>query len=82
LPLLLNMPVMVCENFDVSNGIVNGSDGVVESVCYITDDMGRRSATSCVVTIPDSSDVPFTNLPPHQSVILPKSIPIKIKHHF
>ncbi|KAF8336599.1 uncharacterized protein EI90DRAFT_2912163, partial [Cantharellus anzutake] len=82
LPLLPQMPVLVCENFDVSGGIVNGSEGIVQSVRYTVDEDGVRTATSCIVNIENSCPEPFTDLTPHQCVILPKSINIKVTHPF
>ncbi|KAF8328582.1 uncharacterized protein EI90DRAFT_2883210, partial [Cantharellus anzutake] len=80
LPLLPQMPVLVCENFDVAGSIVNGSEGTVQSVCYTMNDNGQHMATSCVVRIEDSCADPFTDLPPHDCVILPKKVTMKVSH--
>ncbi|KAJ7101110.1 hypothetical protein C8R44DRAFT_641659 [Mycena epipterygia] len=34
LPLVLEMPVMITQNFDVQNGILNGATGVVKQIRY------------------------------------------------
>ncbi|KAF8327015.1 uncharacterized protein EI90DRAFT_2849708, partial [Cantharellus anzutake] len=77
LPLLPQMPVIIGENLDVKGGIVNGSQGIVKHMHYIQDPDGYRFATSAVVSIPDSSPDPFTLLPPHDCMVLPKTINIK-----
>ena len=43
------MPVMVMTNFDVCNGVVNGTIGTLKSVQYWVDAEGLRHATSCVI---------------------------------
>ncbi|KAH9852990.1 hypothetical protein C2E23DRAFT_687625, partial [Lenzites betulinus] len=55
LPLVLGMPVIVCQNFDVSGGIVNGSIGTLTKIRYKVDNItGQRILTSCVVKLPDN----------------------------
>ncbi|KAJ3880115.1 hypothetical protein F5051DRAFT_482411, partial [Lentinula edodes] len=49
IPLVVGMPVMITQNFDVDSGIVNGCQGILKSVRYRLDDHGRRHAISCVV---------------------------------
>jgi hypothetical protein len=53
LPLVLGMPVVVTENFDVQGGVVNGSTGTLRHIRYRSDDDGKRYLTSCVVELPD-----------------------------
>ncbi|KAF5326514.1 hypothetical protein D9611_000713 [Ephemerocybe angulata] len=51
-PLVVGMPVMVMQNFDVEGGIVNGTTGTLKRVRYRLDDDGLRHAISCVVDSP------------------------------
>lgn len=51
LPLFSGMKVMITENIAFSKGIVNGVEGVVEDVKYVTED-GRRTATVAYVRVP------------------------------
>lgn len=49
------MPVLVSQNFDVEGGVVNGSRGTVKAIRYILDSRGRRTLTSVIVDIPNST---------------------------
>ncbi|KAF5343263.1 hypothetical protein D9757_015149 [Collybiopsis confluens] len=49
IPLVIGMPVILTQNYDVSSGIVNGCCGTLKSVRYRLDGMGRRHALSCVI---------------------------------
>ena len=44
LPLVIGMPVMICANFDIPNGVVNGSIGILKEVRYTTDQNNHRHA--------------------------------------
>ncbi|KAF8331063.1 uncharacterized protein EI90DRAFT_2920727, partial [Cantharellus anzutake] len=55
---------------------------ILKSVHYTTDDHGTWCATSCVVRIEDSSEHSFTELLPHECVILPKMLSFKVSHPF
>ncbi|KAI0349328.1 hypothetical protein OH77DRAFT_1378002, partial [Trametes cingulata] len=49
IPLVLGMPVVVTQNFDVQGGILNGSVGTLTKIWYKTDNIsGNRMLTSCV----------------------------------
>ncbi|KAF8313519.1 uncharacterized protein EI90DRAFT_2949750 [Cantharellus anzutake] len=80
LPLVSDMPVMVGENFNVKGRIVNGSEGHLKHIRYENDKAHHALARSAVVTIPDSAPLAFLDLPPHDCVILPKPISIKVTH--
>jgi len=54
LPLVIRMPVMICANFDVANGIVNGCIGTLKEVRYMTDNDGNHHAHACVISLPNS----------------------------
>lgn len=62
LPLVVGMPVMICSNFDVPNGVVNGCTGTLKEVRYTSDREGNRYAHSCVVLLPDSGEHTLSNL--------------------
>lgn len=62
LPLVVGMPVMICANFDVPNGVVNGCIGTLKDVRYTIDEHGDRHAHSCVVLLPDTSEMKLSNL--------------------
>ena len=41
IPLVIGMPVVINQNFDVAAGVVNGSTGILCRVRYFEDDKGR-----------------------------------------
>lgn len=55
LPLVIGMPVILTHNYDVPGGVVNGTEGVLKAVRYKVDERGRRFATLCVVSVPNST---------------------------
>jgi len=57
LPLVEGMPVMICQNYDVEHGIVNGCTGTLKKVRYSVDENGHRHAHSCVIKS-ESTDGP------------------------
>lgn len=70
IPLVIGMPVLVSQNYDVQGGIVNGSHGTVREIRYTIDNAGNRHLTSCIVDIPNSSGEPMLSLPPKTFPIL------------
>ncbi|KAG1851157.1 hypothetical protein F4604DRAFT_1551189, partial [Suillus subluteus] len=74
IPLVIGMPVMIEQNFDVSAGIVNGCVGTLQSICFFTDDNGDRHATSCVIHTPSTSGDPLPHLVAQESVVLPDMV--------
>ncbi|KAF9791305.1 hypothetical protein BJ322DRAFT_1171947 [Thelephora terrestris] len=77
LPLVLGMPVVVTENFDVAGGIVNGSTGILRKVRYHVDDTDKRYLTSCIVELPDMTADALPNLPPKHIAVLPNETEMK-----
>ncbi|THU97715.1 hypothetical protein K435DRAFT_662329, partial [Dendrothele bispora CBS 962.96] len=61
IPLVIGMPVVITNNFDVGGGIVNGTNGILKSIRY-TWDGTHRHATSCVVEIDQPVGSPMTSL--------------------
>ncbi len=70
LPLVIGMPVMITQNFDVEGGVVNGATGTLEQIRYRLDEDGRRIALSCVVNVPLMTLSPLTGLKKCQAVTL------------
>ncbi|KAK7445783.1 hypothetical protein VKT23_014779 [Stygiomarasmius scandens] len=61
LPLVVGMPVIITSNFDVGNGVVNGTHGILKKIRYRMDGT-HRHATSCVVQAFHSIGSPMSNL--------------------
>ena len=80
LPLAMGMPVMITQNFDVQNGIVNGSTGIVKQICYAVNESGERFVQSCVVYIPDMTGPALPNLPPKHAAILTETVDMRFLH--
>jgi hypothetical protein len=82
IPLVIGMPVIISQNFDVPGGVVNGSQGILKKVCYYVDQDGRRHAISCVVECDDTEDNIVPGLPNHHVVALEDTTAIKIEHPY
>ena len=80
LPLVLGMPVVITENFDVAGGIVNGSTGILRQVRYRVDG-DRRYLTSCIVELTGTSTDALPNLPPKHAAVLPSDVEMKPFRH-
>ncbi|THV00101.1 hypothetical protein K435DRAFT_617541, partial [Dendrothele bispora CBS 962.96] len=82
LPLVIGMPVMITQNFDVAGGVVNGSIGTLKSIRYRLDSAGKRHAISCVVSLPPSSlrSHSLPHLETHDVVALQDTVELKIQH--
>ncbi|KAJ7058377.1 hypothetical protein C8F01DRAFT_926706, partial [Mycena amicta] len=74
IPLVIGMPVVITHNFDVGSGVVNGSQGTVESIRFETDGNGRRHAISCVVHIPDMVGEPLPGLREKRAAITEEKV--------
>ncbi|THU84817.1 hypothetical protein K435DRAFT_616999, partial [Dendrothele bispora CBS 962.96] len=61
IPLVIGMPVVVTNNFDVGGGIVNGTYGVLKSIRYTWDGVYRH-ATSCVIEVDQAVGGTMTSL--------------------
>ncbi|KAJ3887405.1 hypothetical protein GG344DRAFT_16415, partial [Lentinula edodes] len=76
LPLVIGMPVMITQNFDVESGVVNGCQGILKKIRFRVDDEGQRHAISCVVEARDtnaSQTLPFLTDKRHVAVIEDKT---------
>ncbi|KAJ7167188.1 hypothetical protein C8R43DRAFT_877491, partial [Mycena crocata] len=80
IPLVIGMPVMISQNFDVAGGVVNGCTGKLVSVRYKTGPDGKRYALSCVVEAPDTEAGIMSDLPAHHVVSLQDTTDILFKH--
>ncbi|KAJ3878154.1 hypothetical protein F5879DRAFT_764039, partial [Lentinula edodes] len=72
IPLVIGMPVMITQNFDVDSGVVNGCHGILKSIRYRTDSQGFRHAISCIVDARDTTardSLPFLFDKHHVAVI-------------
>ncbi|KAJ7748832.1 hypothetical protein DFH07DRAFT_747110, partial [Mycena maculata] len=79
IPLVIGMPVMIAQNFDVPGGVVNGCSGILKSVRYRLDHEGNRHAISCIVEAPDTSPGIIDGLPDHHVVALEDTVSITFK---
>jgi hypothetical protein len=82
IPLVIGMPVVISQNFDVPGGVVNGSQGILKKVRYYVDPDGRRHAISCVVECQDTEENVVPGLPNHHVVALEDTTTIKIEHPY
>ena len=82
IPLVIGMPVMICQNFDVEGGVVNGCIGTLEKIRYTVDCEGRCHAISCVVHAPSTSVPNLPNLPPHHVVALQDTVDMRFVHPY
>jgi hypothetical protein len=80
LPLAMGMPVMITQNFDVQNGIVNGTTGIVKRIRYRINESGERIATSCIVYVPDMTGPALPNLPPKHAAVLAETVDTTFTH--
>ncbi|THU85220.1 hypothetical protein K435DRAFT_608356, partial [Dendrothele bispora CBS 962.96] len=64
LPLVEGMPVLVGHNYDVQNGVVNGTRGFVRQIRYcVNPETKEREALSCVIEASDVLGEPLPDLP-------------------
>ena len=77
LPLVLGMPVIVNQNFDIGGGLVNGSLGYLRDYRFRTDKDGIRMLTSCIVEIPDLTSEPLPHLPPNHVAIVADTVDMR-----
>ena len=80
IPLVLGMPVMITQNFDVTNGVVNGSIGTLTNIRYTLNKHGERVAQSCVVHVPNMDGAPMPGLQEKHAPILPDQTVMSFIH--
>ncbi|KAG1866434.1 hypothetical protein C8R48DRAFT_600549, partial [Suillus tomentosus] len=74
IPLVIGMPIMIGQNFNVGTGIVNGCVGHLKSIQFLVDGNSCRHATPCMIDTPSTSGEPLPHLAAQQSVILPDTV--------
>ena len=83
IPLVLGMPVIISQNFDVAGGVVNGSIGTVCKIRYTTDGQsGHRHLTSCVVRLSDSTAAEMPGLGNEEFPVLEDTVKMTFKHPY
>ena len=82
IPLVIGMPVMICQNFDVEGGVVNGCIGTLEKVRYRVDHEGRRHAISCEINAPSTTAPNMPNLPCQHVVALEDTVDMRFVHPY
>ncbi|RDB20445.1 hypothetical protein Hypma_012444 [Hypsizygus marmoreus] len=82
IPLVIGMPVIVAQNFDVEGGIVNGSRGTLSRIRFRINESNERTLVSVIVNIPDSSDEAMPHLQSHDLPVLPDAVDIKFQHPY
>jgi len=80
LPLVIGMPVMICQNFDVEGGVVNGCIGSLEKVRYRIDHEGLRHAISCEIKAPSTTAPTLPHLAPQHVVALHDTVDMRFVH--
>jgi hypothetical protein len=80
LPLVLGMPIVITENFDVAGGVVNGSTSILHKVHYHVDD-DKRYLTYCIVEVSDVTADALPHLPPKHVAVLPGEVEMKAFRH-
>lgn len=82
IPLVLGMPIIINQNFDVDTGIVNGCVGTLKSVHFIKGVNGEHHAISCIVKTLSTSPDPLPHLASHESAILQDTVDISFVNPF
>ncbi|KAF4617233.1 hypothetical protein D9613_005788 [Agrocybe pediades] len=82
LPLCIGMPVMLTQNFDVSNGVVNGCTGILKSINYQLNERGERQATSCIVRSDSYTGPTMLNLIRGEFAVLAEEVDISFIHPY
>ncbi len=72
--------MILVQNFDVSLGIVNGTEGILRSVRYVLDEKNVRHARSCIVYVEELNVEPLPGLQHGKIVALEHSVTIKVRH--
>ena len=80
IPLVIGMPVMISQNYDVEGGIVNGCTGILKEIRYQTDSEGNRYATSCVVESESITGKQLPMLPPKHAAIIQDTTDLNFIH--
>ena len=83
IPLVIGMPVIISQNFDVAGGVVNGSIGTLAKIRYTTDkSTDRRHLVSCVIRLPDTTAPGMSGLEDKQFPVLQDTVKMSFKHPY
>ena len=77
MPIILGMPVIVNQNFDIEGGLVNGSFGYLRDYRFQADEDGNRTLTSCIAEIPDLISDPLPHLPPKHVAVISDTVEMR-----
>lgn len=81
IPLVLGMPVIISQNYDVNGGIVNGSIGVLKRIRYFEDPIThKRYLKSCVVLLQDATSAPLLGLEEGEFPVLQDTVSMTFTH--
>jgi hypothetical protein len=83
IPLVIGMPVMITQNFDVANGVVNGAIGTLKKIRYVENEIGERHAISCVVHVDSmAEDVTLSGLSSQEAAVLEDKVKMSFVHPY
>ena len=82
IPLVAGMPVVFAVNFDVQDGIVNGTVGMVHRIYYYTDENNQRHVTACIVNVPNSANTALPSLTANQAIALQDTTTMNFTHPY
>lgn len=83
IPLVIGMPVMISQNFDVNGGVVNGTIGTLKQIRYRTDrQSGRRYLTSCIVHVPGLESDALTGLDRGDYPVMEDTVSMTFRHPY
>lgn len=80
LPLCKGMPIILTQNYIVSNRIVNGCIGMVQQINYTIDEIGHRHAHSCIIQNENIRSSSLPHLQDHKIVALEDDILMTFNH--
>ena len=81
IPLVLGMPVIVTQNFDIEGGIVNGTIGHVTKIRYVQDAHTlRRRLVSCIIRVCDATAPSMEPLSTNEYPVLEDVVDMKFTH--
>ncbi|KAM5533946.1 hypothetical protein V8D89_012371 [Ganoderma adspersum] len=81
IPLVLGMPIIISQNFDIAGGIVNGSIGTLTKIRYTTDSLSSQChLILCVVHLPDSAACQMPDLDDNEFSVLQDTVKMMFKY--
>lgn len=80
LPLVIGMPVILSTNYDVSNGAVNGSTGVLKRIRYYLNNDGERVAKSCIIQCDQYKGDALPNLAKQELAVMQDTTKVVFTH--